>query len=335
MVIKMKIYSYKDKPIEVHGVPFFEKTGKLERLPESVRKAVPSLEDLGRRCPGARLCFRTNSPKIVLKMTLGTLNWDIGMSIYDCQAANVMIGERQHARFAGLLHPENYETMVCQREFLKDSSMEDVTIWFPRNEVVADFTIAIEDDAQIEAPTPYKYPPMLFYGSSITEGGCCCRVTNVYSAIISQHLDIDYYNLGFSAGAKGELEIADYINTIPISIFVYDYDHNAPSAEHLRKTHEPFFKRIREKNPTLPIVIMTKPDFDYDPEAPERREVIFNTYQNAVDAGDTNVYFIDGQTFFGNQDRHFCTCDCCHPNDLGFYRMAQTLEPVIKGILGV
>ena len=330
----MKTFSYKDKPIEVHGVPFFEKTGVLERLPEDVRKAVPSLEAFGRRCPGARICFRTNSTKILLKMTLKTLSWDIGMSIYDCQAANVMIGERQNARFAGLLHPQDYETMVCEREFLKDSSMEDVTIWLPRNEEIADFTISIENDAEIEAPTPYKYPPMLYYGSSITEGGCCCRVTNAYNAIISQHLDVDYYNFGFSGNAKGELEIADYINTIPMSIFVYDYDHNAPDVEHLEKTHEPFFKRIREKNPDLPVVIMTKPDFDYDPEEPERRKVIYKTYENAVNSGDKNVYFIDGQTFFGEKDRHFCTCDCCHPNDLGFYRMAQVIEPVIKQILG-
>ena len=334
VVIKMKTFSYRDKPIAVHGVPFFEKTGKLERLPEEVRKAVPSLDGLGRRCPGARICFRTNSAKIHLKMTFKTLSWDIGMSIFDCQSANVMIGDRKSARFAGLLHADDYETMVCEREFEKSSEMEDVTIWLPRNEEIADFTISVEDDALVETPTPYKYPPMLYYGSSITEGGCCCRVTNAYNAIISQHLDIDYYNLGFSGGAKGELEIADYINTIPMSIFVYDYDHNAPNVEHLENTHEVFFKRIREKNPELPVVILTKPDFDYDPQGAERRAVIYKTYENAVNSGDNNVYFIDGQTFFGDKDRHFCTCDCCHPNDLGFYRMAEKIEPVIKQILG-
>ena len=107
----MKTYSYKDKPIEVHGVPFFEEKGILERLPESVRRAVPSLDGLGRRCPGARLCFRTNSPKITLKMTFETLHWDIGMSIYDCQAANVMIGEK-----------------IYLRDFIKTDSFDDETV---------------------------------------------------------------------------------------------------------------------------------------------------------------------------------------------------------------
>ena len=43
--------------------------------------------------------------------------------------------------------------------------------------------------------------------------------------------------------------------------------------------------------------------------------------------------FIDGESFFGDIDRHFCTCDRCHPNDLGFYRMAAVVEPVVKEIL--
>ena len=37
-----------------------------------------------------------------------------------------------------------------------------------------------------------------------------------------------------------------YINTIDMSIFIMDYDYNAENTEYLRKTHEPFFKRIRE-----------------------------------------------------------------------------------------
>jgi hypothetical protein len=127
--------------------------------------------------------------------------------------------------------------------------------------------------------------------------------------------------------------MADLINKIPMGLFVYDYDHNSPSAEHLAETHVPFFARIREKNPTLPIIMMTKPDFDYDPNAAARREVVRRTYDHAVAAGDKNVWFIDGESFFGDTDRHLCTVDCCHPNDLGFMRMAQVVEPLVKQIL--
>lgn len=329
----MKTYRYCDAPLEVHGLPFFLENGILERVPAHVREKVPSLAFLGRRCPGARICFRTDSPTITLNMTFETLSPDIGMSIYACQAANVMIGERKAVRFAGLLCPPDYGTKTAEKIFQKSAEMEEVTVWLPRNEIIADFTVAVEDGAAVEAPTPYRYPPMLYYGSSITEGGCCNRVTNAYNALICQHLDADYYNYGFSGSAKGETAMAELIKNIPMSIFVYDYDHNAPNAEHLAATHEPFFRKIRENNPDLPVIMLTKPDFDYDPDAAKRRDIIRTTYENAVRDGDKNVWFIDGRSFFGETDRHACTCDCCHPNDLGFYRMAEVIEPVVKTIL--
>ena len=151
--------------------------------------------------------------------------------------------------------------------------------------------------------------------------------------MLSDGLDLDYYNFGFSGSAKGELAMADYINTLDICALVYDYDHNAPSAEHLEATHEAFFKRIREKHPTLPVLMMTKPDFDYDPDADRRRTVIRRTYENALASGDENVYFLDGELFFGETERELCSVDRCHPNDLGFYRMAAVVEPVLRRMI--
>ena len=129
--------------------------------------------------------------------------------------------------------------------------------------------------------------------------------------------------------------MADYINTLPIKALVYDYDHNSPNAEHLRQTHEPFFLRIREKQPKLPILMMGRPDFDCTHDAAERREIIHATYQNALARGDKNVYYVDSQSFFGDVDREQCTVDRIHPNDLGFYRMAAAVEPMLRQILGI
>ena len=57
------------------------------------------------------------------------------------------------------------------------------------------------------------------------------------------------------------------------------------------------------------------------------------TYDAAVAAGDKKVYFIDGETFYGETDRNLCAVDNCHPNDLGFFRMANTIRPVLKEML--
>ena len=331
----MKEFTYKDYPIKVFGIPHFDKHKTLQRLPSEVIEKIPNLSFLGRRPMGARLGFRTNSKRFSLKIEFDTLNVDVGMSIYSCQSAYVFAGERTSSRFLGLSNPHNYENKVFEKTFNKTDEMEDITIFLPRNEIIKNVWISVEDEATIEPPTPYKYSkPMLFYGSSITEGGIACNVCNGYNALISRHLDADYYNLGFSGNAKGEIEMADYINTIDMSVFIYDYDHNAPTVEHLSATHEPFFKRIREKNPTLPIVMMTRPFAVYGEDEIKRREVVRKTYENAISQGDKNVYFINGEDFFKNDpDREVCFIDTIHPNDLGFYKMALIIEPIIKKIL--
>ena len=127
--------------------------------------------------------------------------------------------------------------------------------------------------------------------------------------------------------------MAEFIKGLDMSVFVYDYDHNADSPELLKATHEPFFKVIRKANPDLPVIMMTRPKNNYTQEEKQRREIVKSTYLNAVESGDKNVYFIDGETFFGKADGNSCLIDGLHPNDLGFHRMAEKIEPLLKEIL--
>ena len=332
----MKRYSINDAPIKVLGIPFFDKTHKIVRVPDDVIEKVPTLAFHGRRVPGGRVCFRTNSESIRVIVTFKTLSIDPGMSIFACQAVHVFAGEKTSSRFLGLKGVPNYDTKEIDGTFHKENNtMEDIEILLPRNEIIDTVEVFLDDNAEICAPTPYKYSkPIVFYGSSITEGGISCNLSNAYTAIISRHLDVDYINLGFSGNAKGELAVADYINTIDASIFVYDYDHNSPSVEHLKETHEPFFLRIREKQPNLPVVMLSRPYAVYGEDENARRDVVKKTYENAVARGDKNVYFIDGETFFKDcPDREICFIDRIHPNDYGFHIMASKVEPVIKKIL--
>ena len=337
----MKTLNIKDAPIKVYGIPFFEEKQEYIRVPESAVKpelfdVKPGLRHLFRRCPGARVGFRTDATEFTLKITFGTFSVDIGMSIYACQSAAVMIGSHKNGTHMGLCFPKSYQEKTFERTYKKSADMEDILIWLPRNEHLENVEISFPDDAKIEAPTPYKYGPAVFYGSSITEGGCCTNVANGYNALLSRWLDMDYYNFGFSGSAIGTPEMADYINTIPdMKLFVYDYDHNAPTAEHLWKTHEPFFKKIRDAHPDMPILILSCPDYDYMPEAEERLNIIRTTYENAVNSGDKNVYFIDGRSYFGEKDRSLCLVDTVHPNDLGFHKMAENIYPVMKKMLGI
>lgn len=330
----MKKYHYYQEPLRLFGVPMFDLEKKLQRVPDYIISAMPHIEKLAKRCSGARLRFRTDSKSLRVGFSLKTMVIDIGMSIYGCQSAHVLCGSPDKPHFLGLVYPKNYDSMTAEADFSLPGKLCDIIIYLPRNEIIEDFWIEVDDDSAVSPCTPYTGKPIVYYGSSITEGGCACNPFNAYNAIISTHLNMDYYNLGFSGNAKGELIMADFISSLDMSLFVYDYDHNAPDAEHLEKTHEPFFKRIREKCPNLPILIMTMPKEAYTIEK-ERRRIIMRTYENAVNAGDNNVYFLDGETFYGDTDRYCCSIDGIHPNDLGFYRMAQAVEPKIREILKI
>ena len=331
----MKTYTYLDSPVKIYGVPFFETRKTLKRLPDELIEKIPNLNFLGRRSPGVRMCFRTNSKTFTVKIEFETLSPDIGMAIYSCQSAFVYAGDRAEPRYLGLVNPPDYNTKSFSRVFDKKSTeTEDIIIYLPRNEIMKNIEVEIEDDAEILPPTPYKYEkPIVYYGSSITEGGCCCNMSNAYNAIISKHLSTNYINLGFSGNALGEPEMADFINTIDMSIFVLDYDHNAPTPEHLENTHYPFYKKIRSAHPELPILMLTRPAEYTDEDVDKRREIVNATYERAKAAGDNNVYFIDGSTYFGEKDRDLCTIDTTHPNDYGFHLMAAAIEPTIKEIL--
>jgi hypothetical protein len=176
--------------------------------------------------------------------------------------------------------------------------------------------------------------PVVFYGFSITQGGCASRPGNCYQNFLSRQLDMDYINLGFSGSAKAEPAIAAYIADLEMQAFVCDYDYNAPDGDYLQNTHKHLYDVIRQQQPELPYIILSRPDVDRYPEdARKRREIIYATYREAMNNGDRQVYFIDGKKLFSGNEREACTVDGIHPNDLGFYRMAEAIGSVLARIL--
>jgi len=184
--------------------------------------------------------------------------------------------------------------------------------------------------------TPKVEKPIVFYGSSITQGGCASKAGSVYTTVLCRRLDAAQVNLGFSGNAKGEQPLNEYMADMPMSVFVCDYDHNAPSPEYLEETHHRIYETIRKKNPTVPFIMITRPNYFTNPNTEDtlqRRDVVMRSYLKARATGDKNVYFIDGTAFFADAQVYNYTMDHIHPNDTGFMKMGETIAVLIRHIL--
>lgn len=320
-------YNVKENPWCLFGLI---KEDHFRRMPKAVAAQVNAgVQELHTNTSGGRVRFRTDSPYVAISAVMPTLVYfphmpDTGISGFDMYVDGSYIKT--------FIPPEDVTQGFEGVYHFEDRRERNIMIHFPLYNNVKDLYIGLKDGASLQEHTPYSTAQkIVFYGSSITQGGCASRPGMAYPAQVSQKLNCDFINLGFSASAKGEPVMARYIAGLNPDLFVLDYDHNAPTLEFLEKTHEVFFRTFREHQKEVPVVFMTAPNVRFaDAQWRKRADVVYRTYQNAVAAGDRNVYFIDGAQLWGEEDWQMCTVDALHPNDLGHYRMAQNVIRMIR-----
>ena len=325
------IYDSHDPIFDLNGFWWLEENqGSYERLPISAYPRLSEiLAELSRHNSGGFLRFRTNSNLLYLEGELLSCNDmnhfpRVGVSGLDVYCDGSYMTSVSGAG----------EQLILRAEIpLPKDGMRDILIYFPLYNGLKYLKIGIQEQAVLEKAQPMTYEkPVVFYGSSITQGGCASRPGNCYTNLLSRWLDTKIINLGFSGNAKGETEMAERIAEIDMSVFVMDYDYNSVTEE-LARNHYPFYRIIREKHPELPIIMISKANRPVSIPVNRGDEVIYNTYHRAKAEGDQNVFFLSGEPFYEKYGKDTCTVDNCHPNDLGFYCMAKAVQPLLSELL--
>lgn len=332
-------------PFSVEGFPW-RTEGDLTfyRLPRTFTKAQVNEGALwlANQTSGGAIRFRTGSPKIAIRTKLVYSSDMNHMPRAGSAGFDLYRGLGRTSQHVGTAQPERdqreMELILCENPL--PGKMADFILNMPLYGGAEAVEIGITPGAKLLPPSPHKIKkPILFYGSSITQGGCASRPGNAYTTRLCRTLDAPQINLGFSGSGCGEIAVAEAIAKLPLAAFVLDYDYNSPDPEHLKATHEPFFRAVREKQPLLPVIILSACNVWKEFNNPardlrlRRRDIIRKTYENALKSGDKNVCFIDGGELFGKSERSACTVDCCHPNDLGFDRMYRAVLPVLRNAL--
>lgn len=326
----IKFYDILEAPFQVYGV-FFE-NGKYRRLPEKVAASVSEgVHALHANTAGGRVRFQTDSPYVAIVAKMENIEKAPHFPLTGSAGFDLYSREEQKESYVGTFVPpfnveSGYESIL---EF-EAGKQRELTIDFPLYSDVRELYIGLDAEAIVTEASPYRNKkPIVYYGSSITQGACASRPGNTYQGFLSRRFHWDYLNLGFSGNARAEEAMAEYIKTLDMSAFVYDYDHNAPSPAYLRATHNRMFQAIRRAKPDIPIIMMARPKYFLTQEEQERLSVIEETFQKARVNGDRNVFLLTGKMLM-QECKAEGTVDNCHPNDFGFASMAQALGTLME-----
>lgn len=329
-----------DERFSVHGVFFSEKDNLYMRVPDEISEATgnSAIRTLARMTSGGRIRFITNSQFIAINASLPAvrpaphmpLTLTHGFSVY----ADGLFKKRYSPKTNTLLEVKEFgmEKRICfaeKKEIDETRKERLIEIYFPLYGGVSQLHIGVAPGSIVKkAPDYERKKPLLFYGSSITQGACVSRPGNDYVSMLARKFNSDYINLGFSGNGNAEDAMIDYITSIDASLYAFDYNMYASRKERILPPHFSIYERIREKHPDALILLHDKPGCDFEPD-PEREEIIRSTYEKAVKLGDELVCYIPPKALLGEGDRDCCMVDNSHPNDLGAWRMANTIYNTI------
>ena len=327
-------YDPDDLPFQIHGL-LHDAKGYLRMDENAAKNVSEGVFSLNRHTSGGRLTFETDSPYIAISVDCDKQQ-PVTMPLTGYMGFDLYLDREDGQEFTNVFLPpvendKKYEGIFCFRE----EGTHKVLLHFPLYNPVRKLYIGLKRAAAVLAYSPYSSePPVVFYGSSITQGGCVSRPGNSYPAIVSRLSGKNYVCFGFSGSAHGEQEMARYIASLPMSAFVLDYDHNdCDNLPRLESCHEAFYKTVRAAHPDIPIIIMSAPYAArtfYESHPARSKKILLRTYRNAKAEGD-NVYFIDGEKIFG-KDKDAALTDRIHPNDFGHLQMARRVLRCMRQI---
>lgn len=345
-----------EEPFKLCGFSWFAKEHKFERLPVTDRPAevtryvngvagkIPAKDCgallLSPHTAGGQVRFRTDSTCFMLQGKLLATGGMDHMAFTGSAGFDLYLKSEGVWKCLGVTRTDHskleFSATICAG--LKHE-MRDVIINFPLYNGVRTVSIGLDENAKVEAPTPFANPrPVVLYGTSIEQGGCASRPGMAGSNILSRMLERQVINLGFSGNGRGEPEIAAMLADVQdAGMYLIEYGWNV-SVPELAATLPQLLDIIRAKHPDVPIVLVAPtPGREQMPEYAnpsmrfaQQTEIMQKEAAKRQQAGDKAMFFFDAWRESMGDDYWECTVDGAHMTDLGFLRWAQAIYPFLK-----
>lgn len=329
---------FPDEHITVNGLAWWAETRPhLWRLPARLQAEVPpGVWTLAHSPSGGRLRFATDATTLGLRLHFPSLAYMNNMPRVGQLGVDMWVD----GEYWRPVYPTDSADLeaICFADL--PATRREICLYLGLYGPVEVQAVGLSEGASLLPPAPFARPrPVVYYGSSITQGGCASRAGMSYQAIVSRELNLDFINLGFSGAGRGEPALARAIAEIDAAAFVMDFCQNCPTLEELAERYSPFLQVIRDHHPKTPLILVTaifatSEIWGEAARGAGLREIIRAAYRERVAAGDKNIWLVEGTDLLGPGDRDGLL-DHIHPNDIGFVSMARGLAPVLREALGL
>ncbi|MDP3452998.1 MAG: SGNH/GDSL hydrolase family protein [Bacteroidales bacterium] len=317
------------------GKGFEESHVKYGRVPAALKGELrKELLSLGANSAGLAVRFNTNSSAVSVKWSV-TENVSMNhMPATGIKGLDLYVLDSGRWHYVGTARPNAKESFsVFVRNMTKQN--REYIAYLPLYDGVEYAEIGVDQDAVIRVPQNNRLTkgtdrkPILFYGTSITQGGCASRPGMAYPSILGRMLDRETINLGFSGNGKMDFAMAKAINMADVDGVVIDCLPNT-TAQSLRDSAYLFITHIAKAKPGVPIFMVENPNFPYlivdtatRAALEEENQVWRELYARLLSEGFKNIEYIRGDNLLGEDGE--TTVDGVHFTDLGFLRFAESL----------
>ena len=310
-----------------------ERQYSFQRLPNKYKENIrKELWDLSKNNAGISLCLKTNSQNLKLKWHL-ELDFKMnhmtdsgikGLDIYE------HIDNEWSYRSTGLPNGLKNEHLIK----FKNSEQKILCIYLPLYDTVTKFNIGIDDSSSLTF-LKNKHKPIVFYGTSITQGGCASRPGMAHTNILSRKTNDPIINLGFSGNGHLEESIGRILSEINAKCFVIDCLPNVNTSQ-IKSNVIPLVKSIRniEKGYQCPIIFLEQPiihDQYIDEDVVYKNRILLQQIKECDKLGLRDIHLIDQNGSLGSDNE--TTVDGIHYNDIGFLRYANHIYKSLKKII--
>jgi hypothetical protein len=323
--------------VEGRAWPESKRVRWFDRLPAAAEKTVTKeVWDRSRPSTGMMVRFLTDATSIhvhyrLMKADLGMAHMPpTGVSGVDLYARD----QSGHWRWVYVVRPTNQE---MKTEIVREMTpgKREYALYLPLYNGVESLSIGVPTEAQFEGLPP-RAKPLVFYGTSTTQGACASRPGMACTAILGRRLDRHVVNLGFSGNGRMDAAIGELLVQIDAAGYVIDCVGNMAVGDITRKCIA-LVNQLRAVRPATPIFLL---EGDHSPNSwiqpatlkmKDEKNVALRTAFTKLQHADTrDLYYIQGTHFFGDDAEGVVDG---HPSDLGFLRQADIMEPALRIVL--